>query len=1017
MPPKLRLTLFGDVAIQKGKKKVEGFSSRASEALFLYLACNPRPIARETLAELLWADRTSTQGLTNLRTSLTSLRKELDAYLVVTRDSLAFNNDADAELDVDEFETQLKKLGLPDQARMPQNDEDALALQTALDLYRGDFLEGFHLRDGQGFEEWVVLQRERLKRFAREGFRLLTHFQLGQAKYTEASLSATRWQKLDLYDEEACRSQMWALMRTGQKNAALTCYQNLKQKLKQDLDVPPSSATIDLFQRLQQIDFPPTINLPDFSSSFLGRKNETEKLENLFINSQTRLVTLVGTGGIGKTRLAVASARFLTERKPAQFLHGVYFVSLSVVNSAQEIPLRVAEAIGFVFQGTDPLQKQLLNFLKDREVLLVLDNFEHLMNESGTAIAFIVEMLREASNIKLLITSRERLNLFNEIVFDISGLDVPAEDEFSGQEYSAVALFSQNAQRIQQNFSLDDSNKKSVAQICRLVNGVPLAIELASAWMRNYSCEQIAEQIKTDLDFLASPYPDMSAGHKSLRAVFERSWSLLTVDEQTTFAQLSIFRGGFTLEAVEAVILQNSSNNYPQEGSAEILLSTLVDKSLLQKHIDGRYDIHPLLLQYASEKLSASSTDLEIVSARHTSHYLTFLTQLGDGESPEQRNAIRPERDNIDRAWIHAAEKNMLHELEQTTGILHSFYSAQSWFQEGIDLFEQVLEITNKREQAEANGLTVELLSRKARMHTQIGQLEKAGADLTQASTLLDSLNDSSRLSRVLDSLAITSYYAGDYVRAMNLAQESLQISESEQNLDGMAFSLNFLGSCAKVKGDYEQCRNYFQRAFETYQTMKDEIGAAMVLNNLGNLLQAQGNYSEAQTYYIQSSEIFKTQDHVHGAATTLGNAGKLAGRQGDYELAEKLLTESLVLKRKINDQRGEAVALAGLGDVGLLVKDYSEAKIKFLSALKIAQQIGDAQLMLDILSALALLADEQNQNELCQHLFAYVLNHNGTQEESRQRVAKLKDKYSQENGKWNQEAVEDVAIIVLKEK
>lgn len=1017
MPPKLRLTLFGDVVIQKGKKKVEGFSSRAAEALFLYLVCNRRPIARETLAELLWAERSSVQGLTNLRTSLTSVRKELDDYLLVTRDSLAFNNEIDFELDVDEFETQLKKLGLPDQARMPQNNEDALALQTVLDLYQGDFLEGFHVRDGQGFEEWVVLQRERLKRFAREGFRLLTQFYLERARYTDASISATRWQKLDLYDEEACRAQMWALMRTGQKNAALTCYQNLKQKLKQDLDVMPSSATIDLFQHLQQIDFPPTVNLPDFSNSFLGRENEIEKLERLISAHQTRLVTIVGTGGIGKTRLSIAIARSFAERKPGQFLHGISFVPLSVIDSAQEISLRVAEVIGFVFQGTDSPQKQLFNFLKEREVLLVIDNFEHLMNESGGSIAFIIEVLRQAPSVKLLVTSRERLNLFNEIVFDINGLDVPTEDEFSPQEYSAVNLFSQNAQRIQQNFSLNDVNKKSVAQICRLVNGVPLAIELASAWMRNYSCEQIAEHIKSDLDFLASPYPDLAEGHRSLRAVFERSWSLLTENEKTVFAQLSIFRGGFTLEAVEAVILQHSSNNYPQEGSAEVLLSTLVDKSLLQQLPDGRYDVHPLLLQYASEKLSASNTDLEIVSARHTSYYLTFLTQLGDGGTPEQRKVIRPERDNIYRAWLDGAEKNRLSELEQTSGILHNFFSMQSWFQEGIDLFEQVLEITNQKEQIEANGLVVELLSRKARMHTQIGQLEKANADLAHALKYLEFLDDPSRRSRVFDSLAITSYYAGDYVRAMNLAQESLQISESEQNLDGMAFSLNFLGSCAKVKGEYEQCRNYFQRAFETYQTMKDEIGAAMVLNNLGNLLQAQENYQEAQDYYIKSSEIFKMQDHVHGAATTLGNAGKLAGRQGDYKLAEKLLSESLVLKRKINDQRGEAVALAGLGDVGLLVKNYDEAKTQFLSALKLAQQIGDTQLMLDILSALALLADEQDQTELCKNLLSYVLNHNGTPEETRQRVTKLKDKYFQENGKWNQEEVEDVVTIILAEK
>ncbi|MCL4275757.1 MAG: tetratricopeptide repeat protein [Anaerolineales bacterium] len=1010
MPPKLRLTLLGEVSIQKGKKAVDGLPSRAAEALFLYLACSRRPVAREKLAELLWADRSSAQGLTNLRTILTSLRRELDDHLVITREALAFNTKGDLWLDVDEFERQLGELGLPDHASLPRDEAAASKLRSALDLYRGDFLEGFHLRDGQGFEEWVILQRERLKRLAREGFRLLSRYHLENGFFSEGVESAARWLRLDPYDEEACRTQMWSFLRTGQRSAALQCYQSLKHRLSQDLGISPSPATTELFRRIQELDFPPAVKLPAFSSGFLGRATEIEELSRLLAASATRVVTVAGPGGIGKTRLAVEAARSLAERKPGQFLHGVHFVPLAALDTPSEIPARISEVIGLVFHGTDSLQKQLFDFLKEREVLLVLDNLEHLFDDAGGAIALLVELLRQAPGVRVLVTSRERLNLYDEVVFDVSGLEVPSGDSSAPQESSAVALFLQSAQRVKRDFSLAGRDQESVAHICRMVGGMPLAIELASAWTRQYSCGQIAAQIEKDLDFLASPYQDLAAGHRSLRAVFERSWSLLSPEEQAAFMRLSIFRGGFTLEAAQAVIGQ---------GGAGLLISGLADQSLVQQQPDGRCDIHPMLLGYASEKLSASSADFETVAAAHTSYYLTFLTQLGDGESPDQRAAIRPERANIRASWERAIDAGLLQPLEHTAGILHSFFSVQSWFQEGIDLFQHALVRIAEQHGGNADGLLCDLLGRKARMHTQIGQLENARADLQRALTYLETMDDPARRSRVLDSLAITSYYAGDYPQAMELANESLQLSERENNLDGVAFSLNFLGSCAKAQGNFEQCRTYFERAVETYRAMQDEIGAAMVLNNLGNLLQAQADFAGAQEYYLQSSEIFKAQDHVHGAATTLANAGKLAGRQGDYELAGKLLQESLALKRQINDQRGEAVALAGLGDVSLFTGLLDDAKDHFLNAIKLAQKVGDVQLALDILAALTALTAKQGRTELARDLSSFVLKHDGTAEEARQRVAGLKDGLELgENGagKWDQEMLEDVVNAVVAE-
>ncbi|MDP1546372.1 MAG: tetratricopeptide repeat protein [Anaerolineales bacterium] len=1014
MPQKLRLTLLGNVSIQKEKKPVSGLPSRAAEALFIYLACNQRPVTREKLAELLWAERTSTQALTNLRTILTSLRRELGDFLIVTRDTLAFNGESDAWLDTTEFEHQLKDLGLPGREDIPGDQSAATKLQAALDLYQGDFLDGFYLRDGHGFEEWVILQREHLRQLAHEGLRMLTRYYREKGFHAEGILSASRWQRLDPYDEDACRTLMWLFMRTGQRTAALQCYQNLKQKLNIDLGIVPASASTDLFRQFQHVEFPPLLNLLSFATSFVGRKEEIAELERRLTSTETRLVTIIGPGGIGKTRLAVEAARSLAERKPGQFLHGISFVPLATVDTPETISFRIAESIGLTFRGSESPQKELLEYLREREILLILDNFEHLVDEEGSGTAFLVEILHQALGIKLLVTSRERLNLYVETIFDAHGLDVPQEGAPQPEEYSAMALFLQNARRVQRGFDFTKEETAAAMRICRLVEGMPLAIELASAWVRHYTCAQIATQIEKDLDFLAIPYQDAPASHRSLRAVFERSWALLSSQEQAAFSQLSIFSGGFTMQAANAVIgLPSSTDEWTP-------VIDLTDKSLLQRQSDGRYDIHPLLRQYAAEKLSALPDAMEAAASRHTSYYLDFLTQLGNGESPQQRAMIRPERDNIRIAWERASKTGMFQALERTAGILHSFFSVQSWFLEGIDLFQNAISAIEQKDQSEATGLLCELLGRKARMQIQIGQLEKARADLLQALKHLENMDDPSRRSRVLDSLAITNYYAGDYPQAAALAKESLSLSEKTDNLDGTAFALNFLGSCAKAQGDYDQSRAYFERAVTAYHTIKDEIGAAMVLNNLGNLLQTRGDFEGAQQYYMESGGILKTHDHVHGAATTLANAGKLTLKQGKYDTARTLLGESLEMKHGINDRRGEAVALAGLADISLAMDALAEAREILLQALELARQVSDVQLTLDILVAVAALTVKQGRKEIALRLLSFVLNHAGSAEEARQRAVRLLEELGNpsltEHGLWNQELIEDMVSAVLLE-
>lgn len=1004
--PKLEFKLLGGSLIQKGTERVGGFPSRAAEALFIYLACHQKPVTREKLAELLWADRSPTQALTNLRTILTALRRELDDYLVITRDTLAFNTESDAVIDIFDFERRLRELGLPDRTS-PFTSAELETLRLTLDLYRGDFLDGFHLRDGLGFEEWSILERERLRRLAREGFRAFTQACLERGRYAQGLIAASNWLRLDPYDEEACRAQMWLFMRAGQRTAALQTYQTLKKKLADELSVPPASATTELYRRFQTIDVPPAIHLPAYVTEFVGRGEEIAELEEKLSMPGTRLVTVTGTGGMGKTRLSVEAARLLAAQKPGVFLHGIHFIPLEMAASSDELIVRVAEEIGFSFHGPDTPKAQLLGHLREQEMLLLLDNFEQLLGEGSDALAFIVEILRGAAGVRLLVTSRERLNLYEETVFDLAGLDMSAPDFGKSETSSAVTLFTQSARRVRRDFALTPDTLPDVSRICQLVDGAPLAIELASAWARHLTPAQIASQIQSDLDFLQSPYANAPAGHRSLRTVFERSWLLLVPAEQKAFALLSIFRGGFTPDAADALLGEPSQN----------LLADLTDQSLLQRNAEDRYDIHPLLRQYAAEKLSSQGEWLAMASARHTAFYLNFLTQQGDGESPQQRAAIRPELDNIRLAWESAAREDRIADLEETAGTLHGFFSVQSWFEEGTGLFQHILNLIVASQHPNANGLRCDLLGRNARMHIQIGQLEKARTDLKQALAYLEGLDDPSRRARVLDSLAINSYYAGDYPQATALALESLGLSELTNNADGAAFSLNFLGSCAKAQGDFAKSREYFERSASAYRAMNDEIGAAMVMNNLGNLLQAQGDLQGAQTFYVDASAMLKAHDHAHGAATTLTNAGKLALKRGQLDEARALLEEGLSMKRRINDKRGEAVALAGLGDIALAKNAMDDSRAYLRQALELAAHTGDVQLALDILTAVATLTAKQERLELSGRLLTFLLEHPGLAEETRQRALELKDKAPQAEDAlfWKgQDLMEDILPNVL---
>ena len=481
MGEQLTIRLLGVVEIELAGKPVTGLGTRKAEALLVYLVMHKRPFSRERLADLLWDDRPQQQSLANLRSLLSGMRRKIKPYLTITRQTVAFNHASDYWLDVVEFEKiRGRGLGIGKEERL-------------IPLYRGDFLEGFHLRECIGFEEWVVLERERLQRMAVNALRRLATDGLQNGRYSPALHYTDSLLRLDNLSEQAHRLKMELLARNGRRNAALQEYAACCHLLANEIGVEPAPATQALYQRLKNLTVPPPHQLPAdaYAFVFLGREEMADEINGRLLSITSPLLSIVGVGGMGKTRLAVHAARRIVQNHAGRFLDGIFFMPLAAVKTAVMLPFRIAETIGFSFQGATSPPQQLLAHLHDKEMLLVLDNVEQLLNQEET-LTFITAILNEAPAINLLITSRERLNLYEERVFMLSGLAVPPPNAPHPNAYSAVSLFTHTIGRRDHRFAPSAGEMEAIIRTCRLLEGVPLAIELAAGWATQHSCEVIA---------------------------------------------------------------------------------------------------------------------------------------------------------------------------------------------------------------------------------------------------------------------------------------------------------------------------------------------------------------------------------------------------------------------------------------------------------------------------------------------------------------------------------------------
>jgi DNA-binding SARP family transcriptional activator/predicted ATPase len=656
MTNRLSFKLLGKPQISLQGQAVTGFISSKAQALLVYLAVTGRPHSRESLAGLLWGDMSEAQASKNLRNVLSNLRSLVGAHLLITREEAALNRQSDYWLDVAEFTSTLSD---------DLTQKDLAMLHNAVELYQGDFLEGFFVSEALAFEEWVAGRRSLLQGLMVQALHLLVVKHLEREEYAAGIDYANRLLAIEPWREETHRHLMILLARSGQRSAALAQYQLCRTALLDELGVEPLPETTALYTRIRSAAAPPPHNLPPQPTPFVGRTAELAEIARFFNKPQAQLLTLVGIGGIGKTRLALqAAARFVDPNRSVEqpFSDGVYITPLAGLGPSEppggQLPLvtAIAEALHFTFQGPVPQQAQLLSHLREKRMLLILDNFEYLASEAGQ----LANILRLAPGVKLLVTSRVRLNLQEEWLMEINGLPIPptlAEPFDTAMTYGAVQLFVQQAQRVQVGFALTADDITSVIHICQLVEGVPLGIEIAASWVRVLACREIAAEIEHSLDFLTTSLQNVPERHRSLRAVFDYSWNLLTPAEQKMFRQLAVFRRGFRREAAAHIV-----------GASLPILAELVDKSLLHRAAAGRYEIHDLLRLYVEEKLRANAAEYEQVNNAHCRYYAELLVahqdELKGEDLPRALSVLGQERENVRAAWNWAVSQRRAEEVD-----------------------------------------------------------------------------------------------------------------------------------------------------------------------------------------------------------------------------------------------------------------------------------------------------------------------------------------------------------------
>ncbi len=657
----------------------------------------------------------------------------------------------------------------------------------------------------------------------------------------------------------------------------------------------------------------PRSNLPIPLTSFIGREKEVGEI--ILLLDRNRLVTLTGPGGVGKTRLAIQSSNQTLNK----FKDGVWWTELASLMDDALVPQAVAQVLGVRESSSQPLTESLKNLLREKRLLLVLDNCEHLI----TACAQLADdLLSQCANLKILTTSREVLGITGEMVYEVPSLALPKSQHLTLtnllMEYEGIRLFVERACAVKSDFTLTEQNAAAVLQICQRLDGISLALELAAARAKLLSVEDIAERLNDRFNLLTQGSRTALPRHQTLRAAIDWSHDLLTEPEHILFRRLAIFAGGFTLEAAEAV----TAGDDVSKSQVTDLLGQLINKSLVTVEArsgyadaNTRYGMLETIREYAREKLDESG-ETERVRQRHRDFFIAFAEQaepkLKGAEQFEWLDRLEVEHDNWRAAWDCAIEREIELALRLASALL-DFWLMRGNPGEGRAWLAQLLERTNQWAQT----------AKRAHTLGVAGQLAYSQRDFAAAHSLLAEAlaiarrsDDKREIAFALLCLGRTAHRQHDDRAAQAVTEECLTIYQGLQDQWGIAMTIYLLAAVAAAEGHYAEAEERYMQSLAKFQELGDKLRAGYVLNGLGELARLLGDYERAGKFYEQDIEILKERRSPVALVTPSVNRAWVALHGGDYHKAKALFEESLRLSNEYGNKNGTTISLAGFASV-----------------------------------------------------------------------------------------------------
>jgi predicted ATPase/DNA-binding SARP family transcriptional activator len=928
-PLQLSHPLLGEITIPK----------RKALALLTYLVVEvDHPHTRESLLGLLWPEHSTAAAQNSLRVTWSQLQKYVEKaqedaqpYLISTRLDLQFNPLSRYELDVTLFRNLVEACRTHAHPGQPQDcAECAARLARAVKLVRGPFLDGFSLPDCPAFGEWLFFQRERLQLQITTALEQLAAFHERAGNGAEAETCVRRLLELDPLSEAAYRQLMRVLASTDQRSAALDVYETCRRVLAAGLGLAPAIETVTLAEQIRthalfeshatHVDLPPVL------TRFFGRRQESARLVDFLSRRTVRLVTLAGPGGVGKTRLAIEAAH----RMAGVFAHDICFVELTGVRDEKSVDDAVAAALHLP-TNTGSSTGAILDYLRDKAMLLVLDNCEHLVK----ACARLVQILcRDAQGLTVLATSRIPLHIDEEHVVRLEPFVVPAVNDTErltvadALSFDSVQLFIDRAAQSLLQFKLTDANVLPVIRICQQLDGIPLAIEIAAAQTRALPIEAIAERLDQRFAWLNKRAAGTSSRQRTLHTLIDWSYGLLSAQARSVLRLLSVFVGGWTLEAAEAIVA-------PGEPCAEVL-THLVDHSLVVFGVDvgrRRYAMHETIRQFAQEQLRGSEQEADAREC-HARYYAQLVSRAAENRAgqtlPERLRIVQNDHDNLGAAfeWLLAHDQEHALVLVAQLGTGLKFWELGGFFQEGRRWLERTLEAT----QTSVSSQRAEALLAAADLSSAITDFEYGLQCARQAQQLFQQLgNHQGEIDARLKYCDLADL-AGEWANLRAQLGDVLHMAEQMSYTAGIAKAKQLLATITYKAGESEIALHYILPSVALWRELENPFELATALNRLSGPLIEFHEYAAAQQALEECRDIYQSLGYRRGVALATQNLGHNAEVLGDYDRARECYREALRIRRDLGLPRGYAYSFEHLADIAEIEKRYEHA-VQLLAA------------------------------------------------------------------------------------